>query len=421
MNVIDNHFPVELTVRPGKNVISAETAIATGDSFNRIILEYELSAPAEIAFVFGDGSSDSFFLEASDTVRRVRFLTEGFLEYETKKDISQIELRTLKHRDPASAVTIRIDGIGFESVEHPASGGHTVFLENSRFKAGALLAWGGGLSYFEDKKCPFLEYGNLLNNADTGRLVQQSYYGKGDEDYKNGFYNHSVWCYNPVQGGNLVNQRSRLLDFDVSGKEIYVKCRPRDWARPDIYSLSHMENRYVLNEDGISVWNRFIDFSGYPLGKAHQELPAFYTVSALGNYVYYSGSAPWTGGELTYQRDLPFWGDQIYHPECHTAVSASDSEFWGAWADDSDYGIGLFVPDTQLFKKGRFMYNGSPDPADAATNYIAPLCSLALRSGEALEYNYYISAGFVNDIRAVFSAKKDVISNFASFDKFACL
>ena len=67
-----------------------------------------------------------------------------------------------------------------------------LFIENDQYKAGVSLRWSGGLSWFEDKKNT--DYGNLLNNHDTGRLVQQSYYGPQKIDgYENGVYGDSVW------------------------------------------------------------------------------------------------------------------------------------------------------------------------------------------------------------------------------------
>ena len=41
------------------------------------------------------------------------------------------------------------------------------------------------------------------------------------------------------------------------------------------------------------VDNRFVDFSAYTHTAASQELPAFYTVSALGTFCMYTGSSPW--------------------------------------------------------------------------------------------------------------------------------
>ena len=86
------------------------------------------------------------------------------------------------------------------------------------------LCWGGGLSYLADKKCPVEGLENILNNFDTGRLIQQSYYGTGEPPYVRGEFMGNSWCYNPVQGGDRGNHKSKLVDVRITEGEVYVKC-----------------------------------------------------------------------------------------------------------------------------------------------------------------------------------------------------
>ncbi len=72
---------------------------------------------------------------------------------------------------------------------------------------------GGGVNYFEYLNDGNPNYGNLLNNADVGRLIQQSYYGIDKAHYPLGNWSGSSWGYNPVQGGDKVNNPSRIVDF----------------------------------------------------------------------------------------------------------------------------------------------------------------------------------------------------------------
>ena len=117
---------------------------------------------------------------------------------------------------------------------------------------------------------------NLINRNDTGRLVQQSYYGT--LDYDHGVYMDNDWRYNPVQGGNQFNDASKIVDLRVTDTEIYIKCRPLDWAKEKEYiTPSYMEATYSLEDGAVHAKCRFVDFSGWVHGCKSQELPAFYT------------------------------------------------------------------------------------------------------------------------------------------------
>ena len=158
-----------------------------------------------------------------------------------------------------------------------------------------------------------------------------------------------------------------------------------------------MENVYTLLHDSVYVQNSFTDYSGYTHKATHQELPAFYTISNLGNFVYYNGTNQWTGDELTKESELPFWTtSSAYH-------YMNSKENWCAWVNDNDYGVGVFTPIANILLAGRHMYNGSTSPSDTATNYVAPLITYKMESYSTFSYNYWITAGSVSEIRDTFS------------------
>ena len=76
-----------------------------------------------------------------------------------------------------------------------------------------------------------------------------------------------------------------------------------------------------------------------------------------------------------------------------------------------DYGIGLYVPNVELFLAGRNAYNASKDSFDGACNYVAPINTLKLVSFEPLEYSYLMATGSVNEIREIFKVNKDFTTN----------
>lgn len=301
--------------------------------------------------------------------------------------------------------------LGFAAEQVPVLARQTYFIENQRYRVGVELAWGGGLSCLVDKQCPVPGLDNLLNSADTGRLVQQSYYGTRKPPYVPGEFMGQSWCYNPVQGGDRGNFKSKLIDTRVSEGEIYVKCRPRDWGQNGGDTYSYMENTYRLDGDCLVVDNRFVDFSGWEHPVSSQELPAFYTVSYLANYYYYDGDRPWTGDTLSHRDNLPFWPTDW--PACTFPVRPGNTETWAAFVDSSLYGLGLYVPDTDRWLAGRHAFDGSMDPKAGSTNYIAPTRHLRLISFKPLTYSYLICAGSLADIRSQFAARRGDIHNRA--------
>jgi hypothetical protein len=118
-----------------------------------------------------------------------------------------------------------------------------VYLTSDRYRLGIKLTWGGGISYFEDLQDGDNALSNLLNDHDTGRLIQQSYYGTSSAPYTPAQYNGTTWSYNPVQGGDQYNNRSKLIDYRIAedGQSIYIKRRPLDWAQRNSLTPSYME------------------------------------------------------------------------------------------------------------------------------------------------------------------------------------
>ncbi len=289
----------------------------------------------------------------------------------------------------------------------------TYYIENDRFKVGVKLGWGGGINYIEDKTCTVKNLTNLINSHDTGRLVQQSYYGtSGNDEYQPGTSFNTKWTYNPVQGGDQFGNSSRLIDLKITDNSVYIKSQPQDWSLNNKLTPSYMENTYTLNGDTIRVDNRFIDFSGWEHPYHGQELPAFYTVSYLSRFTWYNGTKPWTGDTLSYDDDLNFWGDSQYVKQCSKYLKTGNTETWCAWTSpQSDFGIGLYVPNVDVLKAGKYNFNNSKSASDDATNYVAPVNTIKMISFEPIEYSYLITTGSVEQIRATFKSSRDFADN----------
>ena len=378
-------------------------------SFNRMELVYSSNAPLKISVKYvlsGKDKTDSFFLDKGDNVT-FRGLISSYLSSGKGSAIKSITFNTCKGaKTDFKLIDLKTETIAVYNSD-------TYYIENSHYKVGVKLSWGGGINYIEDKTCNVSGLKNLINQADTGRLVQQSYYGTaGNSEYTPGEFNGSKWTYNPVQGGDKYGNSSRLIDLEVTATSIYVKAQPQDWSLNGQITPSYMENTYSLQDDCIRVDNRFTDYSGWTHRYAHQELPAFYTVSYLGVFTWYNGEDSWTDAPLSERESLNFWGDAAYADQCRFYVKEKNTETWCAWYNkSSNYGIGLYVPNIDMLYAGRFSYNGSKDSKNGATNYVAPLNTIMMVSYTPIEYSYLITTGNVSQIRSVFKANKDFASN----------
>ena len=381
------------------------------DPFTRVVIRYSSKAAARVIVRYDDGGDDVIYLEKD--AGEFSWFVPGYVDGGTKRGVEKFSYVSLE-KDPADLV---IEDIRFENVEAPK--GDTAFIENDSLKVGVRLIWGGGVNYIEDKKCPVEGLLNLVNQYDTGRLIQQSYYGTGEcpenPDFEYGSFMGHNWVYNPVQGGDRGNKRSRLIDFRLDGNSIYIKAQPKDWGKVDWDTPSYMENVYTLSGNVLRVDNRFVDFSCWAHGCRAQELPAFYTVSYLRRFTWYDGTDSWEDRPLTVKDDLNFWGLPEYAESCTFRIRESAKETWCAWVSpEDDYGIGLYVPNVDVFKAGKHAYDGSKSPEDGSTNYVAPLAMLKIVSMRPIEYSYLITTGSVSEIRGTFKKNKD----FAANEKF---
>ena len=380
---------------------------AFDERFTRFTITYASATPVKVWLSFTERGKDTeeyYFLDAGEGT--FSGLNPNYLKGNTARKITKLRVESLTD-DPAA---FTLAGLVTENMEKPAG---TVYVENSRFKLGVDLSWGGAVSYLEDKSCPVSGLTNLVNKHDTGRLIQQSFYGvQQNEEYTPGISFDVTWRYNPVQGGDQYGNASRLIDVVITETSIYIKAQPQDWALNNALTPSYMENTYTLYDDRVQVDNRFTDYSGWEHPFSGQELPAFYTVSYLDTFVWYNGEDSWTGDTLSSKGNLPFWGD--YAGECTFTLREKNTETWCAWISSADdYGLGVYAPNIDQLKAGRYNYDGSKSDVADSTGYVAPVNLLKMVSFEAIEYSYLLTAGTTAEIRKVFTEYKDFTDNAA--------
>ncbi len=394
------------------------------DIFNYFGIRYTTDAYVKGVITYSGKStaqSEEFFLEPGENKEFFSFI-DGYLDYSKMNKLYSLEFKALNKED-AQFTLSDVALFNREILKNE------IYIENDEHKLGVTLKWGGALSYLEDKNSSVeavivdgvtkvdsnasSRYSvkassknvNLINANDTGRLVQQSYYGTGDfEGYTGGYYGENKWNYNPVQGGNQFNDAAKIVDVRISADSIYIKCRPLDWAKEkECITPSYMEATYSLSDGLVKAECRFVDYSGYPAVTTTQECPAFYCIEPLNRFVYYSGDKPWTDDKtLSYQNDLIFWPDAGY-------PNFNATENWSAFVGEFDdsFGIGLYVPNEASFLAGVFSRGNctTSDPAtESPTSYIAAVEIYEFKSFNPTIYEFYLSTGTAEEIRDNFSS-----------------
>lgn len=381
----------------------------SSDAYIKGTLSYRCGAVAK---------EENFFLEPGENKEFYSYI-DNMLEGTKANAICSVSFEPLDKE----ISTIKIDGFSVFNREIPDE---NIFIQTENYKIGVNLLWGGALSYMEDLNSDveavekdgriFVDsnagerYGapvvntnvNLINRADTGRLVQQSYYGSfTGQGYENGTYMGNVWDYNPVQGGNQFNENSKIVDIRYNDNSIYIKCQPLDWAKSkESITPSYMEANYMIENKVVRVSCRFTDFSGYVTNVRDQEIPAFYCIEPFNRYVYYGGDKPWTNDTLTVEPKLIFWPDAGY-PKFNSLENWS--AFIGEFEDS--FGIGVYVTGETEFLSGVFEREKTTnhDPSiDGTTSYIAVIRKMALESYTPFEYDYYLTTGNTTEIRENF-------------------
>ncbi len=238
---------------------------------------------------------------------------------------------------------------------------------------------------------------SVVNIADEGRYIQQSYYaGKSLDRKADGqAKNWSPWSWNPIQVGDAFRNRAKILKWKQNRKSLYVKCIPMQWDMNNRPAEAEMEQWTTLEGSILKVKNRLtVHRTDAIYGDSilcDQELPAVYPISALKKLFTYMGSTPFTKAPVQ-QLDVKnlssgFWG-----------IYKDVSENWMAFVDENNWGMGVYNPRCVNFLAGLSGVPGK-EAADGSTSYIAPVKKETLTKNCVYEYEYYILIGSLDEIR----------------------
>lgn len=244
---------------------------------------------------------------------------------------------------------------------------------------------------------------NIVNIADEGRYIQQSYYAgrRVDRVAEGQGKAWSPWNWNPIQVGDYQRNRARILESAVEANTSYVKCVPMLWDMDNEPAEAIMEQWTTLKGNTVHVRNRLTCHRTdtiYGEGvKCGQEVPAVYPISRLKNLYAYTGLSPFTGDSIS-QVDVVelkmneggggTWGRYKNVSEC-----------WMAFVDDSGWGIAVYSPSAELFLAGRSDSRTDGNAMSGSTSYIAPVRDEALMKNSVMEYEYYLIIDTLDNIR----------------------
>lgn len=261
------------------------------------------------------------------------------------------------------------------------------FIGNGVVQIGVDLTRGGGICHFSESGTKR----NLLNHYDTGRFVQQSFYGDADGSDWNG----NPWGYNPVQGGDRKGTASKIISSEITDSKVVVETEPRNWGGCTALPECKMREEIELVDNYAKITFKFTYTGGKTHAARHQEMPAMFVDWAFNHLVYYAGSKPWTGDAV---KDLEVEAQGLSGiKNSYIGNEAPLKEPWYAWTDNSGWGIGIYTPGTTMCTYYR-VGNGPGGSGSVSCSYLAPLRTLALPS--SITYTVYLTAGSVNEIRA---------------------
>ena len=268
-----------------------------------------------------------------------------------------------------------------------------VFVESPHIRVGVNTRWGGAITYVATPNGP-----NIINSADLGRQIQQSYYSGPPNYQRAGKEKSPHWAsfpWNPIQTGDAYHNGSKVLEHRVQNGELYVKTIPMLWPMNNDPGECIMETWIKPLPGGAKfryrarLTNQRSDTTQYH-GSA-QEVPAVYTNGPWHRLTAYIGDQPFTGGTVSEIRND--------HREGWPWVNYLPTEGWAALLNDQGTGIGVCVPHAMEFHGGFSGRRGEGGEKSGNTGYMSPITTEILDHNIVYEYTCVFVVGDVDAIR----------------------
>lgn len=240
---------------------------------------------------------------------------------------------------------------------------------------------------------------NLVNIADPGRLIQQSYYaGRSRDRIADGQSKAwSPWTWNPIQGGGVGaggrnGTWASVPAFEKTDETLYSETIPKLWDMADEDAEAVMR-QWTRFEPGMPNVVRVrceiqIDRSeGDQWGDARnspQEVPACYFTRNFETVKSYLGDGQW---RTEHQDPGPPWG------------KASPPRNAMAMFESSGQGVAVFSPTSgEHWNFGPHCTGLSGDPEAGPCMHVAPIDRVLLGRKSTFRYRYWLVLGNETEI-----------------------
>lgn len=259
------------------------------------------------------------------------------------------------------------------------------FLDNGTVRIGIDAAKGAAITWLSWAAYPQ----NIVNSADPGRLIQQSYYAGLSLDRRSEGQSKawSPWPWNPIQGGGVGSWARVTVCRLLNATTLYSETVPKLWDMPNEEAAALMRqwtafepampNVIVVRCEFVAQ-RREADRWGPPR-PAHQEIPACYFTRNFSAVRSYLGEGRWRDES---QPPGPPWGHA--HPPLNImACFASNGQ-----------GVAIFSPTaTEPWNFGPHGGGATAVPTAGPCVHLAPLDRVALGPRSIYRYRYWIVVG----------------------------
>lgn len=274
--------------------------------------------------------------------------------------------------------------------ESPRTSDGLLMIDNGVLQVGIDRTKGAAITWLSSDK----HRGNMVNLADPGRLIQQSYYAGKSLDRKAEGQSPawSPWSWNPIQGGG-VSSWARVSEFTRTDQgALYAVTVPKLWDMPDEEAAATMR-QWTTFEPGMSnVVVVTCEFQSDrtpgdrwgPASRHSQEIPACYFIRRLSRVMSYLGEGRWRD---EVQPPGPPWG------RCDPPLKTV------ALVGEDGYGVAVFSPAaTQPWNFGPHLTGESDDPNAVPCMHVAPLDRVVLETRSVYRFRYWLMVGTKDEL-----------------------
>lgn len=283
-------------------------------------------------------------------------------------------------------------------------------LDNGVGKIGIDLNKGGAITHLSGADYPK----NVVNSADPGRLIQQSYYaGKRLDRQAEGQHPAwSPWVWNPIQGGGVGSWARVTESKKIDALTLYAETIPKLWDMPNEEAAAVMRQWTGFEPDMPEVvvvtceliCKRAPDDVWGPAKPRHQEVPALYFTRNFDSIRSYLGDGKWREEA---QPSGPPWG------RTDPPLRAM------ACFNDEGVGISIFSPvSTEHWNFGPHGGGKTSDPTAGPCIHVAPISKAALGPQSTYRYRYWMILGSedqvaarLDDLREKYAAERATLTN----------